>query len=106
MSCSRYDLWILLTASPVVALGSYVYSKKTVTAQRVKVMTEERARLLAAERAANDPRTDPVGSPSQEASSDPAPTRHAPADELDRLFGKSKYEATTPYKSTRGDRFS
>ncbi|KAF7534989.1 hypothetical protein G7054_g5786 [Neopestalotiopsis clavispora] len=52
------------------------------------------------------PRTDPSGSPSQEAGTDPAPTRHAPATEGQRVFEKSKYESSTPFKSQKGDRFS
>ena len=51
-------------------------------------------------------RTDTAGSPSQEASSDPAPTRHAPTTEGERVFEKSKYESATPYRSRKGDRFS
>ncbi|KAK4185014.1 hypothetical protein QBC35DRAFT_476738 [Podospora australis] len=51
-------------------------------------------------------RTDAVGSPSQETGNDPAPTRHAPATESERVFEKSKYEASAPFKSTKGDRFS
>lgn len=51
-------------------------------------------------------RTDTAGSPSQEASSDPAPTRHAPATEEQRVGEKSKYESSTPFRSPKGDRFS
>ena len=51
-------------------------------------------------------RTDTVGSPSQESSSDPAPTRHAPETENQRILEKSKYESSVPYRSTKGDRFS
>lgn len=51
-------------------------------------------------------RTDTAGSPSQESSSDPAPTRHAPATEGQRVWEKSKYESSTPFRSTKGDRFS
>lgn len=51
-------------------------------------------------------RTDPSGSPSQEASGDPAPTRHAPATEGQRVVEKSKYESSAPYRSPKGDRFS
>ena len=51
-------------------------------------------------------RTDPSGSPSQEASGDPAPTRHAPTTEGQRVVEKSKYESSTPYRSPKGDRFS
>lgn len=51
-------------------------------------------------------RTDTAGSPSQESSYDPAATRHAPATEGQRVFEKSKYEASVPYRSPKGDRFS
>ncbi|KAL3423165.1 hypothetical protein PVAG01_04912 [Phlyctema vagabunda] len=37
---------------------------------------------------------------------DPAPTRHAPASEGQQVREKSKYEASEPYRSTKGDRFS
>lgn len=53
-----------------------------------------------------EPRTDAAGSPSQESSSDPAPTRHAPTTEQQRILEKSKYESSTPFKSPKGDRFS
>ncbi|KAK4127524.1 hypothetical protein N657DRAFT_589859 [Parathielavia appendiculata] len=51
-------------------------------------------------------RLDPAGSPSQESSNDPAPTRHAPATEGQRVVEKSKYEAAAPFRSPKGDRFS
>lgn len=51
-------------------------------------------------------RTDNVGSPSQEASNDPAATRHAPATESQRITEKSKFESSTTYRSPKGDRFS
>lgn len=51
-------------------------------------------------------RTDTAGSPSQESSSDPAPTRHAPATEGQRVVEKSKYESSVPFTSPKGDRFS
>jgi len=51
-------------------------------------------------------RTDTAGSPSQESSADPAPTRHAPATEGQRVAEKSKYENTATFRSTKGDRFS
>ena len=51
-------------------------------------------------------RIDAASSPSQESSSDPAPTRHAPTTEGQRVLEKSKYEAATPWKSPKGDRFS
>ncbi|KAI9758425.1 MAG: hypothetical protein M4579_003054 [Chaenotheca gracillima] len=45
-------------------------------------------------------------SPSQEASHDPAPTRHAPENEGQRVEEKGKYEASVPYRAKKGDRFS
>ena len=47
-----------------------------------------------------------TSSPSTEASHDPAPTRHAPEQEGQHMQEKSKYEASVPYKSKKGDRFS
>ncbi|KAL1596991.1 hypothetical protein SLS60_008573 [Paraconiothyrium brasiliense] len=49
---------------------------------------------------------DEAGNPSQEANSDPAPTRHAPEDEAQKMREKSKYEASDVYRSRKGDRFS
>lgn len=52
------------------------------------------------------PRSDHSGSPSQEATLDPAPTRHAPDTEGQRVREKSKYEASEPFRAKKGDRFS
>lgn len=49
---------------------------------------------------------DDASDPSQEASMDPAPTRHAPVDEGQREKEKSKYEASDVFRSRKGDRFS
>ncbi|KAJ5176841.1 uncharacterized protein N7482_002718 [Penicillium canariense] len=50
--------------------------------------------------------TDDVASPSAEASHDPAPTRHEPMTDKDRVLEKGKYEATEPFRPPRGNRFS
>ncbi|KAF2728175.1 hypothetical protein EJ04DRAFT_569753 [Polyplosphaeria fusca] len=47
---------------------------------------------------------DEASSPSHEASTDPAPTRHAPEDEAQKMKEKSKYEASDVYRSRKGDR--
>ncbi|KAF2871097.1 hypothetical protein BDV95DRAFT_573281 [Massariosphaeria phaeospora] len=47
-----------------------------------------------------------TSNPSQEASADPAATRHAPEDEAQRALEKSKYEASEVFRSRKGDRFS
>ena len=52
------------------------------------------------------PRDDHAFSPSTEIDKDPAPTRHAPATENQRINEKSKYESTSVYRSPKGDRFS
>ncbi|KAE8355765.1 hypothetical protein BDV28DRAFT_128333 [Aspergillus coremiiformis] len=49
---------------------------------------------------------DDVASPSAEAGHDPAPTRHEPESEADRVLEKGKYEAAQPFRPPRGDRFS
>lgn len=49
---------------------------------------------------------DEASNPSQEASKDPAPTRHAPEDEAQKMREKSKYEASDVFRSRKGDRFS
>ncbi|KAF1997024.1 hypothetical protein P154DRAFT_537533 [Amniculicola lignicola CBS 123094] len=49
---------------------------------------------------------DEAGNPSGEASKDPAPTRHAPEDEAQKMREKSKYEASDVFRSRKGDRFS
>lgn len=45
-------------------------------------------------------------SPAKEAGGDPAPTRHEPQNENERVREKSKYEATEVFRSPKGDRFS
>lgn len=102
---------------------SYYFAKKSINADR-KSRLEERlkkksmveslensqngsSRAGAAEDLNGSPaRIDTAGSPSQESSSDPAPTRHAPTTEAERVAEKSKYESTTPFRSPKGDRFS
>lgn len=37
---------------------------------------------------------------------EPAPTRHTPDSEEERVSEKSKFEAAAPYKARKGDRFS
>lgn len=49
---------------------------------------------------------DNVASPSAEASHDPAPTRHEPETDEERLLEKSKYEAAQTFRPPRGNRFS
>ena len=50
--------------------------------------------------------SDDVGNPSQEGARDPAPTRHEPDTEAQRVAEKGKYEAAEPYRSRKGNRLS
>ncbi|CRL29433.1 unnamed protein product [Penicillium camemberti] len=50
--------------------------------------------------------SDDAASPSAEASHDPAPTRHEPLTESDRVVEKGKYETAQPYRPPSGNRFS
>ncbi|OTA67715.1 hypothetical protein K449DRAFT_388515, partial [Hypoxylon sp. EC38] len=109
--------------------GAYYFAKKSINADRAARLEEARRKkqmIDSLEHSNNVPskplsastmggsangnghpaRTDTAGSPSQEASSDPAPTRHAPATERQQVVEKSKYESSTPYRSPKGDRFS
>ncbi|OAA66956.1 hypothetical protein SPI_01532 [Niveomyces insectorum RCEF 264] len=108
--------WGSLCAAGAVA---YVFAKRSINADRQERLNEQRRKRAAANAMEypnsnsfasaspnNAARSDLAGSPSQEASADPAPTRHAPATESQRVAEKSKYEANVPYKSPKGDRFS
>lgn len=61
----------------------------------------KRANMTRFQNAADD-----VASPSAEASHDPAPTRHEPMNDNDRVAEKGKYEAAAPFRPPRGNRFS
>jgi hypothetical protein len=61
----------------------------------------KRANMARFQNAADD-----VASPSAEASHDPAPTRHEPMTETDRVHEKGKYEAAAPFRPPSGNRFS
>ncbi|KAK8067101.1 hypothetical protein PG997_013848 [Apiospora hydei] len=106
--------------------GAYYFAKRDINANRAAKIEEQRRKKQMIESmeysqnvpqhpissstmgasSSTSPRTDPTGSPSQEASDDPAPTRHAPTTEGQRVLEKSKYESTVPFKSPKGDRFS
>lgn len=110
--------------------GAYVFAKRGINADRQARVEEQRRKksmiesLEYSDNVPNRPlssatmggssaptngtpaRTDTAGSPSQEANNDPAPTRHAPSTEGQRVFEKSKYEASVPFRSPKGDRFS
>ncbi|KAI1423773.1 hypothetical protein F5Y12DRAFT_755988 [Xylaria sp. FL1777] len=108
----------------VAGAGAYYFAKKSINADRAQRFeeTQRKKRMMNSlehpentptQSASTVPRSndapvsnDFAGSPSQEASSDPAPTRHAPTTEGQRVFEKSKYESSVPFQSPKGDRFS
>ncbi|KAI0536719.1 hypothetical protein GGR58DRAFT_502951 [Xylaria digitata] len=111
----------------IAGAGAYYFAKKSINADRAQRFEEaqRKKRMInsleysdnvptkpASTSSIGTPGNDPpvsndfAGSPSQEASSDPAPTRHAPTTEAQRVFEKSKYESSAPFKSPKGDRFS
>ncbi|KAI0543312.1 hypothetical protein F4679DRAFT_569206 [Xylaria curta] len=118
------SFWLGWGSLCVAGAGAYYFAKKSINADRAQRFEEaqRKKRMIdsleypgkpASTSSATSPRNnsapvnnDYTGSPSQEASSDPAPTRHAPATEDQRVFEKSKYESSTPFKSPKGDRFS
>lgn len=66
---------------------------------RVKQLHAEQQRSLHS--SANYKGQDHAGSPSDEASADPAPTGHR-----ENGMPRSKYEPSEPYRSPKGDRFT
>ncbi|KAI1405678.1 hypothetical protein F4819DRAFT_443365 [Hypoxylon fuscum] len=123
------SFWLGWGSLCVAGGGAYYFAKRSINADRAARLEESRRKkqmIDSLEYSNNVPsrpmsastmggtansnggpaRTDTAGSPSQEASSDPAPTRHAPATEGQQVVEKSKYESSTPYKSPKGDRFS
>lgn len=108
--------------------GAYYFAKRSIDADRRARLEDQRrkksmvdslehsnnvpsrplssATMGGSSSSGGEPRTDTAGSPSQESSHDPAPTRHAPTTEGQRVVEKSKYESSVPYSSRKGDRFS
>ncbi|KAF7116325.1 hypothetical protein CNMCM5793_004491 [Aspergillus hiratsukae] len=120
---------------PAAGGGAYYFAKKSINADRqsrFEAEMKKKAQLAAMEaehrrqsslnqpttaqsenpnlKRANMARfqsaTDDVASPSAEAGHDPAPTRHEPETEADRVLEKGKYEAAQPFRPPRGNRLS
>ncbi|GKZ19676.1 hypothetical protein AbraIFM66951_003700 [Aspergillus brasiliensis] len=122
--------WIGWGTLCVAGGGAYYFAKKSINADRqsrFEAEVKRKAQMAAMEaehRRQNTPtnaptpsptedpslkraqlvRADDVASPSAEASHDPAPTRHEPETEAERVLEKSKYEATQPFRPPRGNR--
>ncbi|KAH6692108.1 hypothetical protein BKA61DRAFT_282040 [Leptodontidium sp. MPI-SDFR-AT-0119] len=115
------SFWVGWGALCVAGGGAYYFAKQSINADRqTRFEAEQRRRRVqesleySATTAAKatgstnggPPRSDSSGSPSQEATLDPAPTRHAPDTEGQRVREKSKYETSEPFRAKKGDRFS
>ncbi|KAK3171451.1 hypothetical protein OEA41_003535 [Lepraria neglecta] len=111
--------WIGWGTLIVAGGGAYVFAKRSVNEQKQARFEEEmkRRRLkesLEAEFLSNPSSTkqshrkthDHASSPSMEASHDPAPTEHPLENGDQKTEEGSKYVATKPYRSKKGDRFS
>ena len=119
MVCSQC-LHPVYTADYCPAGGAaYYFAKKSINEDRaIRFEAEQRRRRMQesleysartdapAKTNGGPARADSSGSPSQEATLDPAPTRHAPHTEGERVREKSKYETSEPFRAKKGDRFS
>lgn len=96
--------------------GAYYAAKRSINADKQARHEEDmKRRQLAQSRASNTPeptpkvrrrKADHAGSPSTEASHDPAPIHHTADNENTKAQEQSKFQATEPYRAKRGDRFS
>jgi len=96
------SFWLGWGSLIVAGGGAYYYAKKEINADR-------RAKHLRMQQQQYENQMlygDHSVNPSTEATADPAPTRHAPETTEHRVREKSKYEASEPYQSPKGDRFS
>ncbi|EGD92965.1 hypothetical protein TESG_00525 [Trichophyton tonsurans CBS 112818] len=119
--------WIGWGALCVAGGGAYYFAKRSINADRLtrfdatQKRKDEMAKAEASARAAAEqskaavaragqlnsgsPKDDAY-SPSEELGHDPAPTRHEPDTDAQRLAEKGKYEAAEVFRSRKGDRFS
>lgn len=89
--------------------GAYYFAKKSINAERAEKAAADRRRKEMQQRLEQQAYTSGSNggaNPSHEASQDPAPTRHAPETAGQQVWEKSKYEASEPFRSRKGDRFS
>jgi len=110
--------WFILVAA---GGGAYYFAKRSINADRDArhTMDMERKAKLQAQYREDEMRQqfrgaskgpggnggEGTANPSQE-SMDPAPTRHAPETEAQRVGEKSKFEASEVWRSKKGDRLS
>jgi hypothetical protein len=121
---------VTATDKPAAGGGAYYFAKKSINADRQSrfeaemkkkaqhaameaehrrqsqqtTAPSENPNLQRANMARFQSATDDVASPSAEAGHDPAPTRHEPETEADRVLEKGKYEAAQPFRPPKGNR--
>ena len=121
--------WWFVTSSPslpstrhtqpqIAGGGAYYFAKRSINADKKARHEEDMRRRQAFQNYDyNKPTTPPppkkkmkaldnAAKPASEASHDPAPTQHAPEHDGQEVEARSKYEASVPYRSKKGDRFS
>ncbi|KAL8929458.1 MAG: hypothetical protein Q9208_001127 [Pyrenodesmia sp. 3 TL-2023] len=96
--------------------GAYFFAKRSINADKAaRHEASMKRRGLSQPLEQNAPKAsskghqrkaDEAGSPSTEASHDPAPTNHSSDNYNAKAQSQSKYEAVVPYRAKKGDRFS
>ncbi|KAL9594442.1 MAG: hypothetical protein Q9219_007035 [cf. Caloplaca sp. 3 TL-2023] len=108
--------WIGWGTLIVAGGGAYYFAKRSINADKAARHEADMKRRRLSESfeysAKKEPpkahhrEVDHAGSPSTEASHDPAPTNHSSDNGRSKAPEQSKYEAVVPYRARRGDRFS
>lgn len=97
--------WGVLIAA---GAGSYFFAKRSINkdreerAQIQERRRQEHERLRMEELNSQSQNGDGSPDPSRTVDGDPAPVKHVD----EKIASKSKYEATEPFRSRKGDRFS
>ncbi|POS73123.1 hypothetical protein DHEL01_v208484 [Diaporthe helianthi] len=124
------SFWLGWGALCAAGAGAYVVAKRSINADRQARLEEQRKKktmIESIEYSQNVPshpgsssamggtrssrqdeeRVDHAFRPSlEQAAKDVTPTEPLSDKEYNRLYGKSKYESSTPFRSPKGDRFS
>ncbi|KAH8591490.1 hypothetical protein B0O99DRAFT_598078 [Bisporella sp. PMI_857] len=104
------SFWVGWGSLCIAGGGAYFFAKRSINADRAARFEKEQEKRRIQQQyeyqATGGIPSDQSASPSQESSIDPAPTRHAPISERQKVTEKSKYETTEPFRSKKGDRFS
>ncbi|KAG9252155.1 uncharacterized protein F5Z01DRAFT_676046 [Emericellopsis atlantica] len=111
------SFWLGWGSLCVAGVGAYIFAKKEINADRQAKLEAYRRKQDAIRDLEHSEGAGSAGnrgaaanyngwSPSQEASNDPAPTRHEPTTEQQRVSEKGKHETDRVYRSPKGDRFS